>query len=73
MFLAHNESSRTLTITLASVDHCTAYQKVGGSIPSRGTYLGCRFDPQSGCVWEATNQYFFFTSVFLFLFLSLSL
>ena len=26
------------------------YQKVGGSITIRGTYLGCRFDPQLGSV-----------------------
>ena len=34
------------------------HQKVGGLIPSQGTQLGCRFDPRSGCIWEATNGYF---------------
>ena len=31
------------------------HQKAAGSIQGQGTYLGCRFDPQSGQVWEATN------------------
>ena len=26
------------------------YQKVAGSIPSQGTYLGCGFDPRLGCL-----------------------
>ena len=29
--------------------------KVSGSIPSQGTHLGCRFDPQSGRVWEMAS------------------
>ena len=41
------------------------HQKVAGSIPGQGMYLGCEFDPQSGRVWEATNQYFSPTSMFL--------
>ena len=34
------------------------HQKVAGSIPSWGTYLGCRFKPHLGCVQEATSQCF---------------
>ena len=28
------------------------HQKVAGSIPGQGMYLGCEFDPQSGRVWR---------------------
>ena len=30
-------------------------QKVVGSIPSQGTYLGCKFCPGPGCVWQVNN------------------
>ena len=30
-------------------------RKVAGSIPSQGTWLGCRPGPQMGGMWEATN------------------
>ena len=46
-------------------------QRVAGLIPGPGTYLGCRSDPQSRCVREATNQYFSPTSMFLSLLSSL--
>ena len=39
-------------------EHHSTHQKVGGLIPSQGTYLGCGFDPQLGQTWEATNNYF---------------
>ena len=29
-------------------EHRPMHHKVVGSIPSQGTYLGCRFDPWSG-------------------------
>ena len=29
--------------------------KGAGSIPGQGTYLGCRFHPQSARVWETTD------------------
>ena len=29
--------------------------KTVGLIPSQGTNLGCRFDPQLECVWEVPN------------------
>ena len=45
--------------------------KVAGSVPGQGTYLGCRFHPWPRQVWEATNQSFFLTSVYLSLSLSL--
>ena len=38
------------------VEHCPIHQNVVGSIPSEGTYLDCRFDPQLGHVWGATDQ-----------------
>ena len=34
------------------------HQMAVGSIPCQGTYLGCRCDPQSGYVQEATDQHF---------------
>ena len=49
------------------------HQKVGSWIPSQGTHLACRFSPQYGQVWEATNRCFSFTSVFLSLPVSLKI
>ena len=40
-------------------------QNVVGSIPCQGTHLGCRFDPPSRCIQEATGQCFSLTSMFL--------
>ena len=40
------------------------HQKSADLIPSQGTYLGYRFNPWSGCIWEATD--WCFTSMFLF-------
>ena len=40
------------------MEHRPAHQKVVGSIPHHGTYLGCRFDPQLGHIREAIDQYF---------------
>ena len=57
-------------------------QKVVDLIPGDGTFLGTGFDPgpglgvydpQSRCVWEATNQCFSLTLIFLSLSLPLSL
>ena len=49
------------------------YKKTGvGLISDQGTRLGCRLDPQSGCIGEATNPCFSLTSMFLSLSLSLS-
>ena len=56
---------------LSFLEHCPVHLKVTGSIPGQGTYLGCKFDPQSGCIWEATNRYFSLTLMFLSLSLSL--
>ena len=47
-------------------------QKVAGSIPSQRTCLGCRFDPLSECLWEATDQYFSHRCFFLSPFPTLS-
>ena len=46
-------------------------QKVAGSIPGQGPGLGCGLGPQSGHVWEATDQCFSLTSMFLSLSFSL--
>ena len=43
------------------------YQKFVGLMPCRGTYLGCGFNPQSGCIQETTYQCFTLASMFLFL------
>ena len=40
---------------------------------SQGAYLGCRFDPWSGHIWEATDQCFSLTLVFFSPISSLSL
>ena len=40
------------------LEHRPVHQKAAGSIPSQGTYLDCRFDPQVKHVWEATDQCF---------------
>ena len=37
------------------VGHRAANQKAAGLIPSQGTCLGCRVDPQSGCGQEAVS------------------
>ena len=46
---------------------CPIHWKVVSSIPSQGTYLGCRVDPWWGCIWEANDTCFSLT------FMSLSL
>ena len=40
-------------------------KNVVGSIPTHGTYLGCGFDSWLGRLWEATNQCFSLTLMFL--------
>ena len=40
---------------LSWLEHHTIKQKVVGSILSQGTCLGCRLDPQSGHIQEATD------------------
>ena len=57
------------------VGACPIHWKVASSIPSQGTYLGCRFNPWSGCIEEATDRCFlspqcFFLSLILPLSLS---
>ena len=37
------------------IKHKTMNQRVAGSIPSQGTYLGCRPGPQWGGTTEATT------------------
>ena len=45
-------------VWLSQWEHHLINQRVAGSIPSQGTYLGFRSSPQSGCVREATNRCF---------------
>ena len=49
---------RPWLVWLSWLEHCPIHQKVVDLIPGQGTYLGCRFCPQSECVWEAANQSF---------------
>ena len=56
-------ASPLLVAPLAGVLSCN--QKVASSIPNQGTYLGCGFVPQSGCMHEAMNQCFSLSSMFL--------
>ena len=59
-------------VWLSWLEHHPVDQKVTGLIPSQGTYLGCRFDPQSGPTQEG-NQSMFLSHVAIYLspFLSL--
>ena len=50
---------------LTWLEHHPEHQKVLGSIPSQGTYVGCVSDPWSGHVWEAISWFFSLTSKFL--------
>ena len=45
----------------ALVEASSRNQKVAGSMPSQGTYLGCWVDPWSGRVQEATDWCFSLT------------
>ena len=40
-------------------------EKLAGLLPSQSTCLGCRFDPRSGRIWEATDLCFSLTLMFL--------
>ena len=37
------------------LEHHPIHQKATGWIPSQSTDLGCKFNPQSGCIQEAAN------------------
>lgn len=50
-----NSNSLALAKWLSWLKHCLVHQKVTSSFPGQGTYLQCRFSPQLGQVWEATN------------------
>ena len=50
---------------LSWLECCPIQQKIVGLIPGQGTYLGRRFDPGLGHVWEAAIQCFSLTSMFL--------
>ena len=55
------------------LEHGPEHQRAVASIPSQGTYLGCGFVPQSGCMWEAINERIFLTLIFFSLPVSLPL
>lgn len=40
---------------LGWLEHCPVHQRVVGSIPIEGTYVGGRFDPWLGYVLEVTD------------------
>ena len=58
---------------LSRLECCPVHRKSAGSTPSQGPYLGCRFNPQSGYIPEATDGCFSLTSMSASLPLSLSL
>ena len=64
---------RALAGWVSWLEHCPVHQKVVGSIPSQDIYPGCRFDPCSRFVREATDRCFSLTSLSLSHSLSLSL
>lgn len=43
------------------LEHRPVHQKAEGLIPGQGSYLGCGFDAQLGCVQERTNRCFSLT------------
>lgn len=53
LFQSHGLKLKTATSMAQSVKHCTMYQKVACSIPSKGTYPSCSFNAQ--WVWEDTG------------------
>ena len=57
-FLSLKKEMSALAQWLSWLEHCPIHQKVAGSIPSQGTFLGCRSDPWSGHIGEATDQCF---------------
>ena len=60
-----------LVVLLSHLKRCPMHQKVSGSIPGQDTYVGCGFPHSLGCVWEATDQCFSLTLMFLSLLFSL--
>ena len=74
---AGSSELKTFKVALAGrlswSEHCPTHQKVVSSIPGQDTYLDCRFDLQSGCMQEATDQGFSSMSMSVCLSISLSL
>ena len=66
LIIALSQQSLSLTIKsspapvglLSWLEHHPVHQRVAGLIPGQDTYLGCRFNPHSGCILEATNWCF---------------
>ena len=58
---------------VAWLEHHPVHQRVVNAIPGQGTYLGSRFDPQSGHVQQTTDRCFFHIDVSLSLPLLLTL
>ena len=63
-FLAQDHSSLLKNRYIAPArgliwfEHLTMHTKVAGSLPSQSTYLGFKFNPQSGYLQEATDGCF---------------
>ena len=53
--LIKNVGSRALAGWLYWLERRPVHQKVVGSIPGQGTYLGCKFDPWLSHVGETTD------------------
>ena len=69
----NNKRLVVLTGVAQLVGSSSRNQKAVASILGQGTYPHCRFNPWSRCIWEATNQCFSLTSMFLSLPFSLCL
>ena len=72
-FAGHVKNIQFLALAgVAQLERGPLHQKAGGSLLSQGTYLGWGFNLRLGHEWEATNQCFSLTSLFLSLPSSLS-
>lgn len=70
---SQKESTGALTGWLSWLRIAPYIKEVARSMPGQGTFLTCRFDLWSRRVWEAIDNCFSLTSMFLPISLSLSL
>ena len=68
--MLNNSSTRALSDVAQLAGNCSAKPKITGSIPGQGTAWVVGLVPSPG-VYETTDQYFSFTSMFLSLSFSL--
>ena len=63
--MQEREGSQKSLLALAGwlswLERRPVHQRIAGSIPRQGTYLGCGFDLLAGHLWEATSRCFFLT------------